>query len=275
MPEAAQWLGLILLGVAVGAYGTVIGAGGGFVLVPVLLLIYPEDSTALLTSISLAVVFFNALSGTAAYAAQRRVDGLAAAAFALATLPGAVAGALAVSLVPRRAFDAVFAGLLLVVGAVLTLPLRAPVVQRRTRRGEVTRRITDAQGNTFVYSYNLAAGLAVSAAVGFFSSVLGVGGGIIHVPAMILLLHFPAHVATATSQAVLTASALAGTVTHLVRGDLDGGYLRVALLAIGVLGGAQLGARLSLRLGGRSITRLLALALLVVAVRLALAAAGL
>jgi len=52
------------LGLVVGAFGTMIGAGGGFILVPVLLLIYPDKSSETITSISLAVVFLNSLSGS-------------------------------------------------------------------------------------------------------------------------------------------------------------------------------------------------------------------
>ena len=51
-----------------GAFGTLIGAGGGFLLVPILLLLYPNDSVETITTISLAVVFLNALSGSIAYA---------------------------------------------------------------------------------------------------------------------------------------------------------------------------------------------------------------
>lgn len=57
-------------GFFIGGYGTLIVAGGGFVLVPLLLLLYPNESTETLTSISLAVVFFNALSGSVAYARE-------------------------------------------------------------------------------------------------------------------------------------------------------------------------------------------------------------
>src|SRR3989304_3524836 len=101
------------MGACVGAYGTLIGAGGGLVLVPVLLL-------------------------------------LLAAAF-------------------------------------LELRPRGRVSQRRHRRGEVTRQITDVQGDTYVYSYSLRTGVALSVLVGFVASLLGVGGGIIHVPVMVQL----------------------------------------------------------------------------------------
>ncbi len=268
MPDVLTWLALILLGVFVGTYGTMIGAGGGFVLVPILLLIYPDDSPETITSISLAVVFFNALSGTAAYIRQGRVDFLAANSFALATIPGAVAGALVVALLPRSLFDIIFATMLLLIATFLLARPAARVVQRTSRRGQVTRTLTDHEGDTYVYSYNVWIGIASSVFVGFMSSLLGIGGGVIHVPVMVQLLLFPAHVATATSHYVLTISALAGTIVHVLNGNLDGGYDRLAPLAIGVLVGAQIGAKLSRRVAGSLLIRLLAIALAGVALRL-------
>jgi uncharacterized membrane protein YfcA len=101
--ETAIVLGLI--GFAVGSFGTLIGAGGGFILTPILLLLYPHDSARTLTAISLATVFFNAASGTTAYARQRRTDFRSGSVFALATLPGAVGGVLVVGAASRGAFD--------------------------------------------------------------------------------------------------------------------------------------------------------------------------
>ncbi len=272
MPDVLTWFGLILLGVVVGAYGTMIGAGGGFILVPLLLLLYPDDRPELVTSISIAVVFFNAFSGTAAYWRQRRIDFLAANAFALATVPGAIGGALATALFPRRLFDFVFALLLILVAVVLTLRPSPRMVVRQNRRGEVTRQLTDVQGDTYVYSYNLTTGIVLSLLVGFIASLLGVGGGIIHVPMMIQLLHFPAHIATATSHYVLTVTAAVATVTHILSGQFDTGYDRTGALAIGVLIGAQFGARLSTHVHGNTIVRLLGLALAAVGLRLLVAA---
>ena len=65
---------LVALGLVVGAFGTLIGAGGGFVLAPVLLLLYPRDLPETITSICLAVVFFNALSGSWVYGRMARID---------------------------------------------------------------------------------------------------------------------------------------------------------------------------------------------------------
>jgi uncharacterized membrane protein YfcA len=270
LPDYLAWPGLVLLGILVGGYGTMIGAGGGFVLVPLLLLLYPEDPPELVTSISLAVVFFNAFSGTAAYVRQRRVDYLAANLFALATIPGAVAGALVISRIPRDVFSVVFAFVLIGASALIALRPLARVRERTMRRGEVTRVLTDAHGDTYVYSYDIRLGVALSLAVGFLSSLLGIGGGVIHVPVMVLLLHFPAHVATATSHYVLAVTALTGTLVHLVSGEFDTGFDRTAALAVGVLVGAQLGAALSHKVRSVLLVRLLAMALAAVGVRLLL-----
>ena len=101
----------------------------------------------------------------------------------------------------------------------------------------------------------------MSMAVGFLSSLLGIGGGIIHVPVLIHLLNFPVHIATATSQFILTNMALTGTLTHIATGAFTQGIRRTILLAVGVLLGAPLGTLLSRKIHGIWIIRGLAFAL--------------
>jgi uncharacterized membrane protein YfcA len=268
--DALVIAGLVLLGFVVGAYGTMIGAGGGFVLVPVLLLLYPSSEPEFVTSISLMAVFFNAGSGTVAYVRQKRVDFVAANVFAVATIPGAIGGALVVTLIPRHVFDLLFATLLIGVSALLVLRpgTTTRIVQRRNRRFEVRRVLVDAHGDTYVYSYNLALGASLSVIVGFLSSLLGIGGGVVHVPILIQVLHFPAHVATATSHYVLAVSALTGTIVHIATGQLDGGYVRAGAISAGVVVGAQVGALLSRRVSGDLLIRLLGVALFATSLRL-------
>jgi len=194
----------VALGIGIGTLGTLIGAGGGFILLPVLALLFPAEPTGTLTATSLAVVAANATSGAIAYGRQRRIDVRSGLAFAVATLQ-------------------------------VELPL----------------------------------GIGISFVIGFASSLLGIGGGFIHVPALIAVLGFPVHIATATSQFVLAIMATVGTITHLAAGDLADVWPRAAYIALGAVGGAQIGARLSTRVRGTVIVRLLAAALMLVAVRLA------
>ena len=259
---------LALLGVAIGGFGTVVGAGGGFVLTPVLLLLYPHDSPRTLTAISLAAVFFNASSGTAAYLRQRRVDVRSGLVFAAATLPGAVGGALLSGAVSRRVFDAIMAAVLTLLAVWLLAGDRWR--PRPPATGVRRRLLVDREGLLYEYDVPLRRGALYSLAVGFVSSFLGIGGGVIHVPLLVRALGFPTHVATATSHFVLAWMAGAGTVTHAVAGSFShgDGLRRAAAISVGVVVGAQVGARLSQRLGGRHIERLLAVALLALAARL-------
>lgn len=256
-------LWLIPLGFFAGGYGTLIGAGGGFVLAPPLLLIYPGEAPETITSISLAVVFFNALSGTLAYARSGRIDFRSGAIFAVATMPGAVAGALATTAISRQRFNLVF-GLLLV--AVATFLALNPGKKNAARLGQAI----DAQTTRNLNFPTVLIGASVSTVFGFVSSFLGIGGGFLYVPALVYLLRFPVHIATATSLFVLTITAFTGSATHIAAGLFHHGVRRAIALSIGAILGAQLAARLSQRIHGDWIIRSLAVALGLVGLRLIL-----
>jgi uncharacterized membrane protein YfcA len=224
------------------------------------------------------VVFFNALSGSFAYARMKRIDYRSGIIFAVATIPGAILGALSTAYVPRHSFDIAFGILMVLAGAFLWFSARddhdhavpytsgAPVPE--TPRNRTMRDFVDDHGTRYHYSYNSTIGIVLSVFVGFLSSLLGVGGGFIHVPALTGLLNFPVHVATATSHFVLAVMALTGTVTHVATGVFAHGIRRTAVLSVGVVLGAQTGARLSHRVGGKWILRGLALAMIFVGIRL-------
>src|SRR5450759_2590820 len=168
-----HYVWLIPLGFALGAFGTLIGAGGGFILVPVLLLLYPHASPETITSISLAVVFFNALSGSWAYARMSRIDYETGLLFAAATIPGAILGALTTDYIPRRLFDAVF-GLLMIVAATYLFFHRIeeskPIEERS--KGHIARNVVETNGTVHVFSYDLRLGMWLSTFVGYVSSCL-------------------------------------------------------------------------------------------------------
>ena len=253
-PEMIEFLRLAPLGFAVGMYGTLVGAGGGSVLVPVLLLMMPEESPATLTAISLAVVFLNAYSGTFAYVRLGRIDYYAGTLFSLAGVPGAILGVLLVHVVPREIFDPLFGMLLVGIGAFLVLdPLG-------TRDSAVP--VEPALGS------NATLGSIGSAYIAVLSSMLGIGGGVIHVPFLIRILRMPPHTATATSHFVLTFMALTATVTHVVLGEFGSGINRTMYLGVGVMMGAPWGAGLSSKVQGSLIVRLLAATLCLVGLRL-------
>lgn len=263
--SALQLLGFFGLGSLVGAFGTMIGVGGGFLLLPLLLLAYPHDSPSVLTGISLMVVCANATAGSFAYARMRRTDVRAGLVFAAAGMPGSVLGALATAWLDRRVFEPLLGAMLLVgAAAIVVRPRPAPVPPT----GYHT--LVEADGTVHRYRRPLVAGAVLSVFVGFVSSLLGIGGGILHVPLMVLVLGFPIHIATATSHLVLAILALVGVAAHVADGSLRPGLERALPLVAGVVVGAPFGAWASGRVRGAWILRALAAALAVAGLRLLL-----
>lgn len=223
---------------------------------PILLVLYPTENHEKLTAISLAVVFLNAFSGTVAYLKMGRVNIKAGLWFAVTALPGAAIGVWINGLVSRHYFDLIMGGSLVAAACYL--------IARSLKPAAGTHGAADASAH---HKYSYAIGGTISAFVGFISSLLGIGGGIVHVPALIYILGFPAHVATATSHFVLAITSLLATGIHTWQGDLSGYWNLTLYIGAGVVLGAQLGARLSHKVHGVWIVRSLATALLLVGAR--------
>lgn len=232
---------LPLVGMAVATVGTLVGTGGGWAMVP-LLVGGMGLSPASAVATSLSVVFFNAASGSAAYLRQGRLDFRMVAVFAACTVPGAVLGTWLIRLLDVRTFTLAFSGFLLFTGGFLLWG-----------RDRVKARAD--QGRTTLTHRQLALGALVSVGVGAVSSVLGVGGGIIHVPFLVLVLGLAPHVATANSHAVLAVTSLVGVVTYASQGAVE--WPLALPLGVGAVLGAQWGARLSTRISGSALQRVL------------------
>ncbi|MBS1736159.1 MAG: sulfite exporter TauE/SafE family protein [Bacteroidetes bacterium] len=264
---------LIFIGFTIGTLGTLIGAGGGFILVPLLILTVPGLSPDEITAISMGVVACNAISGSIAYMKSRRVDYKAGIIFAICTIPGSILGVLTTKVISRDVFDILFGVVLLILAVFLFFKggKRSENGNHATiKKNWVVQHLVDRFGVTYDYSYNIYWGMILSVFVGYFSPLLGIGGGIIHVPAMSEWLLFPVHIATATSHFILAIMATVSVVTHYFQGSYNNPVVVKMLigLAIGVIPGAQLGAYLSRRMKGRIIIKALAVSLAIVGIRI-------
>lgn len=265
---------LILLGIGIGALGTLIGAGGGFILVPVLILLYPTMKPEVLTAVSLAIVMVNALVGTIAYYQKRRIDFKAGIIFAVATIPGSIIGVFVTTMIPRGQFDVLFGILLILLAFFLFFKSgkrKGKSKELRTiKPGYTFQRKKDKNGVIYEYAYSIKTGIIISLFIGFFSPLFGIGGGIIHVPAMTEILYFPVHIATATSQFVLGVMAMISVCVHYFQGSYDNPEVvrLMILLGIGVVPGSLLGARLSTLIKGGVIIKVLAISLAIIGLRI-------
>jgi uncharacterized membrane protein YfcA len=130
----------------------------------------------------------------------------------------------------------------------------------------VHRTYVDPSGTEHPISFSVPVAMVISFFVGVLASLLGIGGGIIHVPAMIHLMGFPVHVATATSTFVLSITAATAVLEYTRRDFVQ--WPLAAALGIGVVLGAQLGAAVSHRIHARWLVRLLTLAMIGLGVRM-------
>jgi uncharacterized protein len=259
---------LTLLGGLVATYGTLVGAGGGILLVPALLLLYPHESPNTIASISLAVVFCNSVSGSFAYGHMHRIDYRAGLVFAAAAIPAGFVGAYLTSFLSRHVFDFVFSLLILSLASFIFMKPTPQHVDRQATSRETIHRLVDFKGNDFVYAFSHRRGMVMSFAIGLVSSMLGIGGGPFYVTMMVYPLHFPLYVATATSQFMLMIITLSWSAAHLIAGGFEHGIFRTLFLSVGVLGGAQVGAWLSQHVSGTIISRVMASGLLLIGIRL-------
>jgi len=269
------WL-FLLAGLGAGVFGAMLGIGGGILIIPVLVLGF-DVPVHIAVAASLVAVIATSSAATSVYVGRGLTNMRLGMTLELATTIGGIAGGLIATQLPSSA--------LLVAFAVFLVPIAILLFRGRTERGEAVENPAAARGMSTdtrrglrgVY-YNprtdeflayrvrrLPLGMALSLVAGGLSGLLGVGGGILKVPAMNLAMGVPLRVAAATSNFMIGVTAAASLVIYVQRGYLD--PLIAAPVALGVMGGALLGTRAAPRVPAATLARVFAVVLLVIAVQ--------
>lgn len=266
-----EWYWLILLGLGTGTYGVMVGAGGGFILVPALLIL-SDLEPAVVAGTVLALVAINTASGAQAYLRMGLVDRRSALLFAGAAIPASVLAPFVLAAVAGTTFRVLF-GLLLVALAVQML-VRPRIRQTSHRKGRRifaatvrSREITTAQGEVYRYEFNEAVAMAFNGGLGFISSFFGTGAGFIRTPVLVSVFNFPVRVAVATSVFAMAFYTAAGAASHAGLGHIQW-WPTFVMAGVGLLIGAQIGARLANVVTGPWIMRLLLILILAMGTRL-------
>ncbi|MCC7206926.1 MAG: sulfite exporter TauE/SafE family protein [Anaerolineae bacterium] len=205
-----------------------LGGGGSILTVPALVYIVGQSPQTAVTA-SLAIVGANSLLGASFHLSQGSLRWRLALVFGGVGMIAAYLTAGLSHLFPQTLLMVLFAVLMLAVGGLM-------LVQRKTTRGESIEPR---------WSVVLASGAGVGAVTGF----LGVGGGFLIVPALVMLIGLPMKEAVGTSLVIIAMNSVAGLLGHLGNTPLD--LALVALIAIFIaagLAGTFVGARLAHRL---------------------------
>ena len=248
------WLSLIfllLISIAAGTIGSMLGLGGGIVLVPALVLLFDVDIHLAIAASLVSVIATS--SGAAATLVEDGLTDLRLAMFLeTATVVGGVVGAaIAVTLLASRGDVLVLAFVpLVILGAVLMLLRRSDDVRASAPADGLAERLKLSgeyyderrQANVAYRVSQTRTGLAFSGIAGLASGMLGIGGGIFYVPSMNSFMSVPLRVAGATSMLMVGVTAVAGALVFLFAGDVV--LPLTAPVALGVLAGSAIGIRL-------------------------------
>ena len=253
---------LLVIGFISGAYGTIVGAGGGFIFVPALLLImnYPPEVAA---GTGLTVVLLNAISGVTGYVRQKRINYKLGVMLSIGAIPGTFLGIWLTHMVPAASFYGIFATLLIGLGIFLFLKKESKAKSEAAATAELSSGIMAQATNQAKMKLLIACtGILLGIVSGFF----GIGGGWLMVPILIYLFKIVPKYATATSIFALCIYSVAGVVVYLIQGNIE--WIAVLWGGIGIIFGAQLGVFLSNKISGKLIIRLLSVLLIIVGVRM-------
>jgi uncharacterized membrane protein YfcA len=260
--------GVLLLvgGVATGLFGSLLGLGGGVLIVPLLTLVM---GFPLLTAVGVSLICVIVTSGAAAGVyLERRVANLRLGmTLELFTASGALVGGLVAFAIPERVLEGAFT--LLLVYTALTMLRRREAPPDDGAASDVGDRSTFAArlSGPGYRVRAIPAAIVGSVGAGVASALLGIGGGLIKVPLMHVVMGVPLRVATATSNLMIGITASASAIVYLIRGGIHG--FVAAPTAIGVFIGASIGSRIAPRIDLRVLRALFVVILLYTAFQMA------
>ena len=270
--ESLEWSLTALVGVVSGAYGVLVGAGGGFILSPVLLIISDSGPETIAGTV-LTAVAVNSILVAWTYRGMKVVDYRSGLLFAAAAVPGAIVGAFVVGEVAPNIFSTLFGILLVLLAVQLTVRSRmldnvqagepkhliSATVRRRSIRTE--------SGEEYSYEFNEALATSFNVILGFISSFFGIGGGFLRTPILVMAFGFPVRIAAASSVFALAIYGTAGALTHAALGHIEL-FPTLVFATAGLVVGGQIGARFSGRIRGVWVFRMLLVVVLALGIRL-------
>jgi uncharacterized membrane protein YfcA len=235
-------------------FGSMVGLGGGFIFVPILRL-FLGFAPAEAAGTSLVLIVANSASSVATYLWHQRVHVKIGLLVALGGLPTSILGAILALHIPAKLFDSILSVILIAVAIDMFLNARRRLAGRPEHD-----RVHRIKG----MSYRAAFGVGL--VVGLFSSLFGLGGGIVLVPTFLYFSELPVHAISATSQFAILLTSPVGLITHAAQHDVA--FRDAVPLVLGGLLGGPLGARLSLRLKSPQLLIAVSVSLVIAAVTL-------
>jgi uncharacterized membrane protein YfcA len=245
-----DYLFMLMGGLIAGLFGSLLGLGGGVLIIPLLTLVFGVPMKEAIGT-SLICVIATSSGAASLYVRKHFANIRLAMTLELATTTGAIVGGLIAGLIKPEVLTILFSVLLfyIALSMIRKRPVEDPALRqaqggerRRTTKGgeENLEGNSSAPGDYQITNFPL--GMGASFFAGNISGLLGVGGGAIKVPAMYLMMGVPLRIAVATSNFMIGVTATAGAFVYYARGEVD--LLVTGATMIGVFLGATVGSRI-------------------------------
>jgi len=263
---------LLTLGFIVGLPASMCGLGGGFILVPTLILVFnlsPQNAIA----ISLVAMCGTTISATLGYIKQKRVDYKLALLYDIFDIPGVVVGAYLTTILPKNLLIGLCGFLILFLSLLMLRNLRARKLSTKNKESNMTcngwgRKVSDSMNQVFEYKIRRPSLIVISSLMsGLVTGLAGLGGGITDTTTM-MLLGIPSHIAIASSEFAMALTNGAGVITHGFLQNISIGY--AIPITIGTILGAQVGVLVAKRTKQKTLKMILSIVSLLFSVRLIL-----
>ncbi len=263
-----SWIFILTGGFVAGAFGALLGLGGGVFLVPFLVFVIGLPMHQAIAT-SIVAVIATSSAGAAMNLERRTVNMRLGMILEIATVAGAIFGGITANTLSAGILTRLFSGLLFSVAILMIWRIRRANGREPANADGILAGsfVDNATGKAVVYTVKkVPACLAVSLVAGNVSGLLGVGGGIFKVPVMNMLSGVPIKAATATSNFMIGVTAAASAFIYFAHGHLNPFVASTA--ALGVLAGSATGVRISRRIHSTALTWIFAIVLLVISIDL-------
>jgi uncharacterized protein len=264
-----------LVGLLGGTFGSMVGLGGGVFIIPALTLFLGVPIHSAISA-SLIAVVATSTTAAAAYVREDLSNMRLGMTMETMTVAGALVGGFLGTALSKGVLSAIFGSVMIVVSVYMVVAkraVRAPLAHDADL-GVLGHSYYDRKLQTTVgyRVHRLPVGMGASGIAGAVSGLLGVGGGFLKVPVMVLAMGVPVRAAVSTSSFMIGVTACASSAVYFARGLIDPAV--AVPVVLGTTVGAYIGSKLTLRVRSSVLTVLLAIVLFALSVQMILSAAG-
>lgn len=258
---------LILIGGLSAILGSIVGIGGGIIVVPTLVYLGVNHhflhviTTQIAIGTSSVILIVTGLSSSLGYLKTKQVDIKNGSIFLFGLLPGSLIGSFLSRYLTLDSFNLYFG--IFMIGVSILLMIRYKIKPFKIfDKPQYERAYIDVEGKTYHYSVPPFFAFCTTLFIGVLTGLFGIGGGALMTPLMLIVFRFPPHVAVGTSMMMIFFSSVMSSIGHIVQGHVAWGYSIVLIISSVI--GAQIGVRVNRSIKSDTVVMLLRTVMLLI-----------